>query len=156
MKALYEQADGCNVPLDRLCKRAVHLIAVVVSPLASGRFAVRHDGRLLVSSSSTPFCAAARVLLDEGIDPATCLIMRHERSDTIALAAQLGSAAKLTIDENNGTIFARWKPFLRSAVSPAIASKASARTRTAATPTKPMGEATAETSPFAKGGGHGR
>ena len=47
--------------------------------------------------------------------------MRHEGSPHIALSSTLGKAAKLTVDEHNGTVFAKWKPHSLSAVpSPSV------------------------------------
>jgi hypothetical protein len=45
----------------------------------------RIDGHSVVKRTATPFCTAARVLLAEGIDPATRLVMRHEGSANDAL-----------------------------------------------------------------------
>jgi hypothetical protein len=42
------------------------------------------------------------------------LVMRWAGSKDWALRGPLGVAAKLTVDEHNGT-FAKWKPFSRSA-----------------------------------------
>jgi hypothetical protein len=44
--------------------------------------------------------------------------MRHAGASHDALRGRLGTAAGLTVDETNGTRFARWKPFQRSAVGP--------------------------------------
>jgi hypothetical protein len=68
------------------------------------------DGRRLVERSTTPFFDAARRLLAEGLDPSTRLIMRHSRSDTDALRATIGNAAKLTIEEGGRRpTFRPWK-----------------------------------------------
>jgi len=69
------------------------------------RFEARVAGRVVVKSSRTPFCAAARVLLAEGADPKTTLIMRHAGSDVDALRGPIGTAAKLTVRDDRGTIF---------------------------------------------------
>ena len=42
--------------------------------------------------------------------------MRHEGSPHVALSSTVGKAAKLTVDEYNGTVFAKWKPHSLSAV----------------------------------------
>jgi len=57
----------------------------------------------------------------EGYDPDTILIFRHAESDTDCLSAKIGVAAKLTVDEHNGTRLALWKPLPRSAVASGIA-----------------------------------
>ena len=49
--------------------------------------------------------------------------MRWAGAKDWALRGSLGVAAKLTIDEHNGT-FAKWKPLSRSAVPPRIAKSA--------------------------------
>jgi hypothetical protein len=68
------------------------------------------DGRTIVKRSTTPFCATARVLLAEGIDPATKLVMRHEGLSHDALRSTVGVAAKLTVaDSSTGKpIFVPW------------------------------------------------
>jgi hypothetical protein len=83
-------------------------IVLVVSPSlnADGRkaystrgqlFDGKVDGRCIVERSTTPLCAAARVLLAEGLDPATKLVMRHEGSTHDALRSTVGAAAKITV-----------------------------------------------------------
>jgi hypothetical protein len=68
-------------------------------------------------TSRQPFLDAARVLVSQGYHPNTILIMRHAGSSVEALRASLQLAARLTVDEFNGTRFARWKSFLNSAGS---------------------------------------
>ena len=98
-----------------------HPVVVVVSPSlnADGRkaystrgqlFDDKADGRTVVKRSTTPFCAAARVLLAEGIDPATKLVMRHEGSSHDALRSTVGAAAKITVaDSSTGKpVFVPW------------------------------------------------
>jgi hypothetical protein len=63
------------------------------------RYAARLNGRLLCISR-TPFLSAARVLLDEGVDPETVLTSTREGSDTVSLRSTLGEAAKWTVLEN--------------------------------------------------------
>jgi hypothetical protein len=81
------------------------------------------DGRIVVKRSTTPFCAAARVLLAEGVDPATKLVMRHEGSPHDALRSTVGVAAKLTVaDSSTGKpVFVPWVD-LRETWSPAARS----------------------------------
>jgi hypothetical protein len=68
------------------------------------------DGRRIVKRSTTPFCAAARVLLAEGADPATKVVMRHEGLSHDALRSTVGAAAKLTVaDGSTGKpVFVPW------------------------------------------------
>jgi hypothetical protein len=60
-----------------------------------------------------PFCAAARALLADGVDPATTLVMRHEGSPRDALRSTVGVAAGLTVADDKGgkPIFSRWSPY---------------------------------------------
>ena len=60
--------------------------------------------------SRLPFLAGARKLIARGHDPRTMLVMRWAGSKDWALRGALGAAAKLTVDDHNGTVFARWKP----------------------------------------------
>ena len=77
---------------------------------AAGQVAIGH----------TPVLALCRALIEAGHDPSTPLNVY--RGDVLALGIRsIGEAARLTVDEHNGTRFAKWKPFCRSAVSPRIA-----------------------------------
>jgi hypothetical protein len=67
--------------------------------------------------SRQPFLDGARKLLARGHDPETMLVMRWAGAEDWALRGPLGLAAKLTVDEHNG-VFAKWKPYSRSAVQP--------------------------------------
>lgn len=100
-------------------------IWIVVKPEKRDRFtAWLQDEQVPLCVSRQPFLDGARKLLDKGHDPRTILIMRHAGSDDVALRGSIGSAAKLTVDEHNGTVFAKWKPFRRSAGSARIANPA--------------------------------
>jgi hypothetical protein len=91
------------------------------------------DGTVLVASSRQPYLAAARVLIATGYDPDNWLEGWRPESTGFALRARLGIAAGLTVDETR-TIFAPWKPFSPSAVSPSIRHSEIPATRTLATP----------------------
>ena len=67
--------------------------------------------------SRQPFLDGARKLIARGHDPQTTLVMRWAGAKDWALRGPLGVAAKLTVDEHNGT-FAKWKPYSCSAVPP--------------------------------------
>jgi hypothetical protein len=101
-------------------------IGIVVTPdKKPGRFrACLEQDRALLCVSRQPFLDSARKLLARGHSPQTILVMRHAGSDDVALRGSIGSAAKLTVDEHNGTVFAKWKPFRRSAGSARIANSA--------------------------------
>ena len=58
------------------------------------------EGRELCQSR-TPFFAAARVLQDEGVDPATPIQMRHQGSREVGLHSTVGEAAKWTVEETD-------------------------------------------------------
>lgn len=69
----------------------------------------------LLCSSNTVFLDSARELLRSGrAQPHDILIMQHAGSNTEALRATVGAAAKLTIEERDaglhGVRFVRWKP----------------------------------------------
>ena len=95
-----------------------------------------------LSVSRQPFLDGARELLARGHDPKTMLVMRWVGAEDWAVRGSLGLAAKLTVDEHNG-VFAKWKPYSRSAVPPRSANS----TRTAPNGRagkKPILESTAE------------
>lgn len=101
------------------------LIVITVTPDArNGRYRAYIKGEqepLCVSRQS--FLDSARKLLTRGHDPRTMLVMRWVGAKDWALRGPLRTAAKLTVDEHNGT-FAKWKPLSRSAVPPKIAKSA--------------------------------
>jgi len=86
--------------------RAWHII---VSPAQPGRFEARLDGEVLCTSR-TPFLSAARVLLTRGALPDDQLAMSHAGSNTAAMRAAVGAAAKLTVDETSGNGTPRFRP----------------------------------------------
>ena len=99
-------------------------IAITVNPDKHGRY------RAYVEAEQEPLCVSrqpfldgARKLLARGHDRRTILIMRWAGAKEWALRGPLEAAAKLTVDEHNGT-FAKWKPLSRSAVQPRIAKSA--------------------------------
>jgi hypothetical protein len=84
---------------------------ITVDRLGGGRYRARLDSRVLVRASHTPLLAAARVLLDEGVDPSAPLVMRHAGRDYDALTSTVGTAAKLTVRESPKLKFDTWKPW---------------------------------------------
>jgi hypothetical protein len=67
--------------------------------------------------AGAPVLGICRKLIEAGYDPATPL--EAWRGDVLALRVRsIGDAAALTVDEHNGTCFAKWKPFCHTAVSP--------------------------------------
>jgi hypothetical protein len=99
------------------------VFAIIVSPRRTRdkRAAPNvYDARLigeeeLLCSSNTVFLDAARLLLSSRrAEPDDVLILQHAGSNTQALRASIGDAAKLTIEERDAgphiIRFARWKP----------------------------------------------
>jgi hypothetical protein len=86
-----------------------------------GKFVVTLDGRQLCISRQ-PLLDAARVLLDEGIDPATPIAIRHTGAGFDALTSAVGAAAKWTVRENEtqSPHFVRWEAFPASRVRPSM------------------------------------
>lgn len=87
-------------------------MVITLSPARKGRFNASLGSRLLCSSD-TPFLDAARVLLQEGVDPATPLEAIHESDGTIGSRSTVGAAARLAVVENNrvGPVFRPYKAF---------------------------------------------
>jgi hypothetical protein len=95
-------------------------VDLVVSPVGRpGHFRAQLGHRELVTSRQ-PFLDSARVLLGEGCDPTTVLVMRHAGSKTNSLRATIGAAAKLTVaeGERDPPRFRAWKPFVSRAAAP--------------------------------------
>jgi hypothetical protein len=83
---------------------------IILEPAGYSRFTARlPSGEILVTGTLTPFFAAARALIARGANPADVLIARHKGSDTIALKAKVGAAAKLAVrDTDLGPRFIPW------------------------------------------------
>jgi hypothetical protein len=81
---------------------AIHTIVVRETASRRGMFEARlPDGRVLVASSRTPFCTAARVLVSEGCDLEDAIQMVRQVGGTVALTGQLGKVAELTVHERD-------------------------------------------------------
>jgi hypothetical protein len=66
-------------------------------------------------------------LIEAGFD--TAIQLSAYRGDVLCLAVRtIGAGAALTVDEHNGTRFAKWKPLPRSAVSPPMRQNGQAAT----------------------------
>jgi hypothetical protein len=87
----------------------------------NGKFVATLDGRKLCISRQ-PLLDAARVLINEGIDPATPIATRHAGADFDAMTSTVGAAAKWTVKENKiqSPHFARWEAFPASRVRPSL------------------------------------
>jgi hypothetical protein len=112
-------------------------LVIIVSPISPGHFQARLEttNELLVGSSRQPSLDAARVLIENGHDPNSVLLMKHAGSDIVALKAPLAKAAKLSVEEGpNGPRFVPFRTGPRACVAaPSIAPSTSA----ASTPTGP-------------------
>ena len=65
-------------------------------PFGPGRYRAVLSGRILCTSRQ-PFFDGARVLLAEGVEPATVYEARHQGSTTVAMRSTVGEAAKWTV-----------------------------------------------------------
>jgi hypothetical protein len=89
----------------------------------SGSTIASAAGQLAIGN--TPILLLCRQLIAAGIDPATSL--EAWRGPTLCLRIRsIGAGAKLTVDEHNGTRFAKWKPWRRSAGAARIAANQAA------------------------------
>jgi hypothetical protein len=98
------------------------LTVKAIGPSARGtQFVATVDGRGLTRSHQ-PFLDAARVLLAEGTDADTVLVMRHEGTNRDALRGRLGDLAGLTVSEpgsgKQAPDFRPWVPFDRGDLAP--------------------------------------
>ena len=77
-----------------------------------GKFVATLDGRQICISRQ-PLLDAARILISEGVDPATPIATRHTGSDFDAMTSIVGATAKWTARENEtqSLHFVRWKAF---------------------------------------------
>ena len=86
------------------------------------------DGRQVVTRSTQPLLDACRVLIADGNEPATRIVMRHAATpDVDALCSTVGAAAGLTVkDDSVGKpVFRPWSPspFDRRAAVPVTAER---------------------------------
>jgi hypothetical protein len=94
---------------------AAPITILVRSAKSSGYFEARVQGaELLLVTSRQPLLDAARALLAVGCDPEVVLEIRRPGATSWDLRAILRVAARLTVDEHNGTRFAKWTPLPRS------------------------------------------
>jgi hypothetical protein len=96
---------------DEIDPRQSQIVITVTPDTRPGRYRVYLETEQKpLCVSRLPFLAGARKLIARGHDPRTMLVMRWAGSKDWALRGALGAAAKLTVDDHNGTVFARWKP----------------------------------------------
>jgi hypothetical protein len=81
-----------------------------------GRYDVRYrdQNENVLMISRQPLLDCARLFLSLGANPRAIIAMRRRGGDRDDLYGPISVAAKLTVDETK-TIFAKWKPFPRSA-----------------------------------------
>jgi hypothetical protein len=80
------------------------------------------DGRRIVSSSTTPFLDAARVLLNEGVNSDTPIFMFHEGCSYYSLKSTVGKTAKLTVvGRGRGPVFRPWRALSAVPVESSVA-----------------------------------
>jgi hypothetical protein len=73
-------------------------LRIVIAPTASGRkWRASLDGRILCEAAA-PLVAAARLLIREGVDPASIIEMWHQHSNAWALRGELGAVAAVVLD----------------------------------------------------------
>ena len=86
-----------------------------------GKFVATLGGRQLCISRQ-PLLDAARVLIKEGVDPATPIVTRHAGADFDAMTSTVGAAARWTVreTETEGPRFVRWEAFPASRVRPSM------------------------------------
>jgi hypothetical protein len=76
-------------------------ILITVVPLdRRGRYRAYFGARLLLTGTRMPLLDAARELIRPGADPDTITAMRHADAGHDALRIRLGTAARLTVDED--------------------------------------------------------
>ena len=92
----------------------------VKSADTAGMFTTMLEGEVLVESSAEPLLAAARTLIEQGVDPNITIAMQHPGSTTIALSSTIGVAARLTVEDgpNGCPRFRRWRAPCVWGVSP--------------------------------------
>jgi hypothetical protein len=114
-------ADGVS-PTSRFTDRQAAKIepaVIVVQPVAEkvGFFRGHLTDYCVFGPSRTPFCDAARQLLDLGWDAAALLVMRHADSTHECLRAPISFATALTVEESaHGPVFRSHRTGPRSAV----------------------------------------
>lgn len=95
-----------------------HLLITSPNGKRAGKADVWLDGcEDLLLTSPQPLLDTARFLLAIGCKPNSMIAARRVASINDDIRGRLHVAAGLTVDETNGTVFARWRPFCLSFVS---------------------------------------
>ena len=136
---LQNRSDKCATQNQRkLVTSPSETIVIVVTPASKpSLYEVRLDGQnRVLCVSRQPFLNAARKLLALGYWPSDRLVMLDARTRLERLSGLIGKAAKLTVDEHNGPVFAKWKGLRCSAGSARITANDSLATTLAETRAK--------------------
>ena len=113
-----------RIKTTRMKSASLDMLRVILRPAFNrhgarlhGKFVVTLDGRQLCISRQ-PLLDAARVLINEGIDPTTPIATRHAGAGFDAITSTVGTAAKWTVreDSTGSPTFVRWKAFSRDDV----------------------------------------
>lgn len=95
-----------------------HLLITSPNVKRAGKVDVWLDGcEDLLLTSRQPLLDTARFLLAIGCKPNSMIAARRVASANDDIRGRLHIAASLTVDEANGTVFARWRPFCLSSIS---------------------------------------
>lgn len=86
---------------------------IVAKALGRGRFSASVDGRVICSTTTTPFLSGARALQREGVSDTTPITMTHDGSPMVCLTGTVGGAAASTVKEidDHGPRFSRYREF---------------------------------------------
>ena len=95
-----DHSQGQDHPASNAQLSTTFIITVTPNPGGSGGFAAYLADQLLVGSSRQPFCDSARRLLELGYPADALLVMRHHGGLIDSLHSTIGTAAKLTVEEN--------------------------------------------------------
>jgi hypothetical protein len=112
-------------PSPRTATGSTSVIDVVLRPKATpGLFGVEISGTVLIESSRSPICDAARELHALGYRDDSLLVVRHHGSDVVSMRGPLWAWRRLTVREDrNGPRLVRWEPFSLRRVSPPVRRK---------------------------------
>jgi hypothetical protein len=112
--------NGRHRPAVQQFSNQVRLVTIAPNG-PPGHYDAVVNGEMLVHSSRSPFCDAARVLLKRRVDSNSWLILRHAGSEVDSLRGKVGLIAKLTVaeGERGAPRFRSWKaPPLREGSPP--------------------------------------
>lgn len=105
-----------NIAALKILQTAVrHCVIIAPRRGRPGKAEARlQDQAEILLVSRQPLLDCARILLAIGCSPDSTIATRRPRSGEDDMRAVLSAAAKLTVDETNGTVFSNWKPWITS------------------------------------------